>query len=91
VVEIDHDGVMRSWEWALTLDDFLLTRLVEVAVHVGDPAVSVGLPTPPLPADVTGPVLDLLARLAVRRHGPVAVLRALTRVERAPISASLSR
>jgi hypothetical protein len=29
-------------------------------------------------------VIDLLARLAVRRHGPTAVLRALSRAERAP-------
>jgi len=31
-------------------------------------------------------VLDLLCRLAVHRHGAVAVLRALSRAERAPAS-----
>ncbi|MBX6748384.1 MAG: maleylpyruvate isomerase N-terminal domain-containing protein [Micromonosporaceae bacterium] len=70
--------------WALTLDDFLLTRMLEITVHGDDLAVSVGVATPPLPASVTEPVLDLLCRLAVHRHGVIAVLRALSRAERAP-------
>ena len=70
--------------WSLTLDDFLTTRLMELAVHSDDLAVSVGVPTPELPEEVIEPVLSLLARLAVRRHGQPAVLRALTRAERAP-------
>ncbi|MFG3704069.1 maleylpyruvate isomerase N-terminal domain-containing protein [Micromonospora sp. NPDC047670] len=70
--------------WSLTLDDYLTTRLMEIAVHSDDLAVSVGVPTPELPAEVLDPVLSLLARLAVRRHGQPAVLRALTRAERAP-------
>ncbi|RJL31310.1 maleylpyruvate isomerase N-terminal domain-containing protein [Bailinhaonella thermotolerans] len=73
------------WDsWSLRLDDLLLTRTLEMAVHCDDLAVSVDLPTPPLPAAATERVVDLLARLAVRRHGPVAVLRALSRAERAP-------
>ncbi|MER7892449.1 maleylpyruvate isomerase N-terminal domain-containing protein [Micromonospora sp. NPDC094482] len=70
--------------WSLALDDFLTTRLMELAVHSDDLAVSVDVPTPQLPAEVIDPVLSLLARLAVRRHGQPAVLRALTRAERAP-------
>jgi len=70
--------------WALTLDDFLLTRMLEIAVHVDDLAVSIDAPTPDLPVEVTEPVLALLTRLAARRHGAVAVLRALSRRERAP-------
>lgn len=72
--------------WSLALDDFLVTRMMEVAVHADDLAVSVGTTTPPLPAAVLDPVVDLLSRLAVRRHGPTAVLRALSRAERAPAS-----
>ena len=72
--------------WSLTLDDYLTTRMMELAVHADDLAVSVGVPTPELPAEVTGPVLDLLARLSVRRHGAVAVMRAYSRAERAPES-----
>jgi hypothetical protein len=70
--------------WCLTLDDFLLTRLVELVVHTDDLAVSVGTPTPALPEEATDLLVDLLARLAVWRHGPLPVLRALTRQERAP-------
>jgi mycothiol maleylpyruvate isomerase-like protein len=70
--------------WSLTLDDFLVTRMMEIAVHSDDLAVSVGVSTPPLPADVLDPVFALLTDLAVREHGPVAVLRALSRAERAP-------
>jgi hypothetical protein len=70
--------------WALSLDDFLVTRTMELAVHMDDLAVSVGVPTPELPAAAFDHVLMLLGRLAVRRHGQSALLRALSRAERAP-------
>ncbi|WP_433002183.1 maleylpyruvate isomerase N-terminal domain-containing protein [Kribbella sp. CA-294648] len=70
--------------WSLTLNDMLLTRLMELAVHSDDLAVSVALPTPALPATAVNAVVDLLTRLSVRRHGPTAVLRTLSRAERAP-------
>ncbi len=70
--------------WALVLEDFLVTRMMEVAVHSDDLAFSVGVPPPELPACVLDPVLALLSSLAVRRHGAPAVLRALSRAERAP-------
>jgi hypothetical protein len=44
----------------------------------------VGLDAPPLPQGAVDTVVDLLARLAVRRHGPTAVIRAFSRAERAP-------
>jgi hypothetical protein len=70
--------------WALTLDDLLLTRMMEISVHSDDIAVSVGLPTPEFPPRVITPVLGLLTALAVERHGQTAVLRGLSRRERAP-------
>jgi hypothetical protein len=70
--------------WALSLDDFLTTRMLELAVHMDDLAVSVGLATLELPDAAFDPVLILLARLAARRHGQAALLRALARAERAP-------
>jgi hypothetical protein len=77
---------LPSWQWSLTYDDFLLSRLVELPVHVDDLAVSVNLPSPQPAADAAGLVLDLLWRLAARKHGPAALLRALSRAERAPAS-----
>jgi hypothetical protein len=70
--------------WALSLGDFLTTRTMELAVHMDDPAVSVGLPARELPDAAFDPVLVLLARLAAQRHGQAALLRALARAERAP-------
>jgi Mycothiol maleylpyruvate isomerase N-terminal domain len=69
--------------WCLTLDGYLTTRLVEIVIHADDLAVSTGAPFP-LPAPVTDLVLILLTRIAARRHGPEAVLRAFARRERAP-------
>jgi uncharacterized protein (TIGR03083 family) len=70
--------------WSLTLADLLVTRMMEMTVHGDDLAVSVGLTAPELPAPVTDTVIVLLARLAVRRHGATALIRALSRAERAP-------
>ncbi|MGC9665199.1 maleylpyruvate isomerase N-terminal domain-containing protein [Planosporangium sp. 12N6] len=72
--------------WSLRLDDLLITRMMELAVHSDDLAVSVGAATPTLPQSAVDTVVDLLSRLAVRRHGATAVLRALSRAERTPAS-----
>lgn len=70
--------------WSLTLDDYLVTRLLELAVHCDDLAASLGVACPALPPDGLDTVIALLARLATRRHGTSAVIRALSRAERAP-------
>jgi mycothiol maleylpyruvate isomerase-like protein len=80
----DRPVRMAAGPWTLRLDDYLVTRMMEIAVHSDDLAVSVGLETPDLPAAALEPVLALLTGLAVRRHGQPAVLRALARAERAP-------
>ncbi len=80
----DRPVQMAAGPWTLRLDDYLVTRMMEIAVHSDDLAVSVGLETPEQPAAALEPVLALLTRLAVRRHGQPAVLRALARAERAP-------
>jgi Mycothiol maleylpyruvate isomerase N-terminal domain len=78
-------AVFLPWVgWALTLDDFLTTRTMELAVHLDDLAVSVGHAAPELPDAAFDPVIMLLTRLAARRHGQAALLRALARAERAP-------
>lgn len=76
--------VHLAGRWSLTLDDYLTTRLLEIAVHDDDLAVSVGVGTPELPDAALNPVLALLTTLSVRKHGAPAVLRALARAERAP-------
>jgi uncharacterized protein (TIGR03083 family) len=69
---------------AMTAEDVLGTRVLELLIHTDDLAVSVGLETPRAPESAYARVIGLLAPLAVRRHGPIPVLRALSRAERAP-------
>jgi hypothetical protein len=77
--------VLVPWQgWALTAHDLLVTRLMETVVHADDLAASLDLATPEFPEAVLAPVLDLLTGLAVRRHGGTALVRALTRPQRAP-------
>jgi hypothetical protein len=77
--------VLIPWQgWSLRRDDFLVTRMMEITVHSDDLAASVGIAAPALPPSVLEPVLALLTRLALRRHGQSAVVAALTRAERAP-------
>lgn len=75
---------MPWWDWSLTLDDFLLTRMMELMVHADDLAVSLGVTTPQFPRSVSRPVFMLLTSVAEQTHGQTAVVRALTRRERAP-------
>jgi mycothiol maleylpyruvate isomerase-like protein len=82
--------VRRStWgRWSISFDDFVTSRMLELVIHGDDLAYSVGLATPAFPARAVETVVDLLSRIALRRHGPTAVLRALSRSERAPVSIS---
>ncbi len=70
--------------WALTLDDYLVTRLLELAVHCDDLAGSIGVRTPELPPAWFDAAAGVLCHLAARRHGQPALIRALSRAERAP-------
>ncbi|GII57601.1 hypothetical protein Pth03_59900 [Planotetraspora thailandica] len=74
--------------WAISLDDFVTSRLLEIVIHCDDLAYSAGIPTPELPAEAVETVVDLLSRIALRRHGAVNVVRAFSRAERAPASVS---
>jgi hypothetical protein len=83
------DTVHIPWQgWSLATDDFLVTRSMELVVHSDDLAASVGLTTPTFPDPVAAHVVDLLAGVAMRRHGQAAVVRALSRPQRAPRSVS---
>jgi len=75
LVTVAGDDTMR-------LNDYLATRIVELAVHVDDLAVSVGLAPPALPAGALEITIDTLVDIARYRHGNLAVLRALSRHER---------
>ncbi len=83
------DYIHIPWQgWSLTTDDFLATRSMEVVVHSDDLAASVGLPTPEFPDSIVEHVVHLLTGVALRRHGQEAVVRGLSRPQRAPSSIS---
>jgi hypothetical protein len=66
----------------LRLDEYLVTRIIELALHIDDLCVSVGRETPELPG--IGVAIQALVDIAAHRHGELAVLRALARRERDP-------
>jgi len=83
------DPVLIPWQgWALTAHDFLVTRLMEMLVHSDDLAASLDVPTPQFPDEAVRLVLGLLTSVAVERHGQTALVRALSRPQRAPASVS---
>ncbi|UUW88197.1 maleylpyruvate isomerase N-terminal domain-containing protein [Nocardioides sp. WV_118_6] len=83
------DQVRIPWQgWSLTTGDFLVTRAMEIVVHADDLASSVGLATPEFPEDLVTDVLGLLGAIALRRHGQAAVVRTLSRPQRAPANVS---
>jgi hypothetical protein len=74
-------------ETVVEIDEYLRTRLLELALHIDDLCVSVGIPTPDLPAAATAAAIATLVGVARLRHGDVAVLTALARRERDSASA----
>ena len=64
----------------LLLDEYLRTRIVELVVHIGDLCRSLEIDTPEMP-DATRVAIGVLLDTAVFRHGPQAVLHALSRRE----------
>jgi hypothetical protein len=79
---------MPWWDWSLSFEDYLATRVMEIVVHSDDLAVSLDVEPPRLSQTVLGPVLALLVGVSLQRHGQAAVVRALSRRERAPESIS---
>jgi uncharacterized protein (TIGR03083 family) len=83
----DDTPVLIPWQgWSLTARDFAVTRLMEMVVHADDLAASVGVETPAFPEPAVREVLGLLTDVAVDRHGQAALVRALSRPQRAPAS-----
>ncbi len=82
------DRKVRAYkDIVLSLDDYLVTRLIELTVHVDDLAVSVRVPPRELPQEATRLAIAALVDAAKLKHGDLAVLRALTRRERDQVGA----
>ena len=74
--------VLVLGRFTMTLDAVIITRLVELLAHSDDLASSLGVTYEPPPQALTV-VLPCLTDVARRRHGDLAVLRAITRGGRA--------
>jgi hypothetical protein len=72
---------------SMLIDDYLVTRLVELLIHTDDLAVSIGAEAPVFPETAWQLAIDTLTAVAVRRHGALAVVRAMTRTERDSVRA----
>lgn len=66
----------------MRLDDYLVTRMVELLVHVDDLCASLDIAAPSFERDTANLVIGCLVEVARRRHGDAAVIVALTRRER---------
>lgn len=77
---IDH-RIATLDAFALTLDEYLKTRIVELVVHHADLSVSFEVPEMPTPARTVA--VEVMVALSRRRHGDRAVIDALSRAERA--------
>jgi hypothetical protein len=81
--EPDSRQLMPYGERAMTLAEYLRTRLVEICVHHHDLVVSLPHATLPEPtSDAVTVAVDVLVAAARERHGDHAVLIALSRRER---------
>ncbi len=85
--EPDDRLLMVAGNDLMRLDDYLVTRIVELTVHADDLALSVGLDAQGLPTEALDITIATLVAIARYRHGDLAVLRALSRRERDTINA----
>ncbi|GAC1469548.1 MAG: hypothetical protein PVSMB7_19020 [Chloroflexota bacterium] len=80
--EPDDRTLAVAGAFVISVDEYLKTRLVEIAVHIDDLAASVQGAAPDLPSPALRVASDLLIDVARSLHGDRAVLRALSRRER---------
>lgn len=81
--EEQPDRLVRVFgDLVLRLEDYLVTRTVEILVHADDLAVSIGVEPPPMPTRAGDVAIKHLVDVARLRHGDRAVLVALSRRER---------
>ena len=71
----------------LPLDEYLVTRMVELVVHADDLAASAGIETPEFDAMTMACTIGCMLAMVRARHGDIAVVRGLARRERDLIDA----
>jgi hypothetical protein len=71
----------------LPLDEYLVTRMVELVVHADDLAASAGIETPEFDAMTMACTIGCMLAMVRARHGDIAVVRGFARRERDLIDA----
>jgi Mycothiol maleylpyruvate isomerase N-terminal domain len=82
-LEVYRPGAVMVGDAVMEFESYLVTRIIELLVHTDDIAVSVGMTPPSLSADAMTLALPVLVDAARSIHGDRAVLRSLSRRERA--------
>jgi Mycothiol maleylpyruvate isomerase N-terminal domain len=82
-----HRAVRVIGGLVLPLDEYLVTRMIELVVHSDDLAVSVGLDTPDFDALTMACVIGCMLAMVRARHGDIAVMRSFARRERDTVNA----
>jgi Mycothiol maleylpyruvate isomerase N-terminal domain len=85
--EPEHRVVKVALGLVLPLDEYLVTRMVELVVHSDDLASSVDLEPPPFDALTMACVVGCMLAMVRARHGDMAVARGFARRERDELNA----
>lgn len=67
----------------MAIEDYLLTRVVELVIHTDDLATGLGIDTPSFSPEALEIVVDTLLAIVRDTHDPLTIVRSMTRVERA--------
>ena len=86
-VEPDARAVTVAAGLVLPLDEYLVTRMIELVVHSDDLAASAGLETPEFDSLTMACVIGCMLAMVRARHGDIAVMRSFARGERDLINA----
>lgn len=81
-LENDHVIYVPNWGYRVSLEDYLLTRVMEMVVHLDDLAVSADIEPVELSDGTNRHAIALLSDLATLRHGSRSLVRAFARSER---------
>jgi len=85
--EPEHRAVRVAFDIEMPLDEYLVTRMIELVTHADDLATSVGLETPEFDALTMACVIGCMLAMVRARHGDIAVVRGFARRERDVIEA----
>ena len=85
--EPEDRAVRVAFDIVMPLDEYLVTRMIELVAHADDLATSAGIETPEFDALTMACVIGCMLAMVRSRHGDIAVVRGFARRERDVIDA----